>query len=245
MARYKRPAMAIFSFERTLFGEIQFDMRSGVSAVTAAIARDGRHYDDGRICGEFAAAANVLWSDRDPYGSRRVTTEMIWRYLIAYFEIETKLLPAQIDRIFCEAACRVRPNAEAADILELLANRLVRTAVAADVLYSAAWVEDVIDAAFPNHMLEFTVCSSEFIFGRGEKKFFEILQSKAAISMSDIWYIGSDPAKDVDAADEAGMVPFWYRGDLPASGIRPPRCDYVAIDEWARLASIISELIPF
>ena len=231
MARYKRPAMAIFAFERTLFSKITLDVRAGVDAVVSAIARDGKRYDEGRICSEFADAANELWSDDDPYGSRRVTTEMIWRYLIACFEIETRLLPAQIDRIFCKAACLVHPTAGAAEMLELLQNRLVRTAVAADLPYSAAWVEDVIDAAFPDHMLEFTVCSSEFIFGRGEKKFFEILQSKAAISMSDIWYIGSDPAKDVDAADEAGMMPFWYRGDLPASGIRPPRCDHAAIDD--------------
>ena len=40
MARFKRPAMAVFSLERTLFSEIRFDMRAGVSAVVSAVADD-------------------------------------------------------------------------------------------------------------------------------------------------------------------------------------------------------------
>ena len=239
MARYKRPAMVIFSLERTLFGEIRPDVRAGVLAVSDALAQEGVRCDTGRICDEFVRSWEALSF------SGRVSTEMIWKYLVALFELQTRRTPAMLDRIFCGAACRTEPVEGAADILELMANRLVRTSVSADVLYSAAWVEDSIDRSFPNHMAEFTVCSSEFVFGRGDRKYFEIFQQKAKIAASDIWYIGGDAERDVEAADAAGMTAFWFRGDLPESGIRPPRCDYIALDDWRELASIISELIPF
>ncbi len=239
MARYKRPAMVIFSLERTLFDELRLDVRAGVYAVADAMALEGARCDAESLCEEFVAAQDAL------SGTGCVSTEMIWKYLVALFELRTRRTPALLDRIFCEAACEPRALEGAADILELMANRLVRTAVSADIPYSAAWLEDRLDAAFPNHMAEFAVCSSEFVFRRGDRKYFEIFERKAGISAADMWYIGSDPVKDVEAAEAAGMLPFWYRGDLPAGGIKPPRCDYSAIGDWRELAAIISELIPF
>ena len=243
MARFQRPAMVVFSPERTLFKPIKEDIREGVNAVAAAVAQEGFYCDTDKLCAEFAAVASEFWLKREYRPKSRVSSEMIWKYLIALFEIDTKKNPAQLDRIFSEAACRFQPVDGAGDILELLSNCLVRTAVAADMPYSAAWMEDAIDASFPGNMVEFTVCSSEFIYGRDEEKFCEIIKRKADVPAEDIWYIGSDSVLDVEAADRAGMVPFWFRGELPADGIKPPRCDYNSIDEWRDFAAIISDVV--
>ena len=239
MAKYARPAMIIFSLERTLFNELRLDAHAGVRAVSALLSQEGVDCDADSLYEEFVRAQEAL------YGTGRVSTEMLWKYLVALFEFKTRRTPAMLDRTFCGAACRATPVEGAADILELMANRLVRTAISADVPYSAAWVEDTVDNAFPNHMAEFTVCSSEFLFNRGDRKYFEIFQRKAGIAASDMWYIGGDPERDVEAADAAGMTAFWFRGDLPESGIRPPRCDYGALGDWRELAAMISALIPF
>ncbi|MBE6883711.1 MAG: hypothetical protein E7487_03815 [Ruminococcaceae bacterium] len=243
MAKFQRPAMVIFAQERTLFQPIKQNIREGVKAVVTAVAQEGIYYDTEKLCAEFEKLTGEFWIKSEYRPRSHVSSEMIWKYLIALFEMETKKSPAQLDRIFSEAACRLVPTEGAADILELLSNCLVRTAVAADIPYSAAWMEDVLDASFPNNMLEFTLCSSEFIYGREDAEFFEILQKKADIPAGDIWYIGGDSVLDVEAAEKAGFVPFWFRGALPETGIKPPRCDYSSVEDWREFASIISKVV--
>jgi len=164
---------------------------------------------------------------------------MFTSYLYQSTGIELSLTPAQIDRIFWDAAAPAVPTDGIAELLSGLHAQGIRTGVISNITYDGAIVAERIRSLLPEHHFEFIIATSDYMFRKPDSRIFTLALEKAGLAPDDVWYIGDQYGFDVLGARGAGLFPVWYIGASSATDVHP---DVLTIRHWRELSALLETL---
>lgn len=232
----RKPKMILFDYGQTLANEQPFDGVRGTEAVLQ-YATVNRH---GYTAAEVQAKADDINQALGRYDPKRkhlfqveVPNHMFTAYLYQSMGIQLSLSPAQIDRIFWDAASPAVPTGGIGEFLNFLKAQNIRTAVISNITYCEEVVQERIDALLPGHCFDFILATSAYMFRKPHPRIFGLALEKAGLEPEDVWYVGDNYQCDVVGARDAGLFPVWYQGALrhPA----PADDTVLTISHWEEL----------
>lgn len=238
----KKPAMILFDYGQTLGNETVFNGVAGTRAVMQHTVRNPHGYTAEDVQAH-AEAINHELGRFDPVARLKniieIPNHMFTSYLYQSMGIELSLTPAQIDRIFWDAAAPAVPTDGIAELLSNLHAQGIRTGVISNITYDGAIVAERIRSLLPEHHFEFIIATSDYMFRKPDSRIFTLALEKAGLAPDDVWYIGDQYGFDVLGARGAGLFPVWYIGASSATDAHP---DVLTIRHWRELSALLETL---
>ena len=231
----KRPKMILFDYGQTLVKEKKFDGIAGTRAVMQHATRNKHNYTPEDVQA-VADALNVELGRADPDKRHlfqiEIPNHMFTSFLYQSMGIELPLTPAEIDRIFWQAAAPGVPTDGIEAFLDFLKEQSIRTGVISNICYCGEVVKERIYSLLGASTFEFIIATSEYLFRKPNVKIFELALEKAELKPEDVWYIGDNFQCDVVGAKNAGLFPVLYTG--ASSGLQEEK-DVLTISHWDEL----------
>ena len=238
------PEMIMFDYGRTLLYEPGYSTLNGERALFEYVTENPR----GVTPEEADAFARELFAELDAarqdgfevqeYPILRCKNEFLGlKYSISLEEAETVLWNG------------ISPGAVmpgAAEMLDYLNSRGIRTAVISNVAFSGRALRERLDRLLPNNRFEFVIASSDYAFRKPGTRLFELALRKAELSADRVWYCGDRVRYDIAGAAGAGIFPVWYEGSAKGLGSvgaqEAPRCGHLHITEWSEMINFLEKL---
>lgn len=136
----------------------------------------------------------------------------------------------------------------AAEMLEHLHQKGIRTGVISNIGWSGNALTERINSLLPDNHFEFIIASSEYGVRKPDRMLFEVALRKASLMAEEVWFCGDTPSADIVGAHSAGIFPVLYRGEpkddrtrfAPLDDIKD--IDYLAISDWRELIEMIENM---
>jgi len=147
---------------------------------------------------------------------------------------------AEIERIIWENSANIEPVAGVSELLTVLSELGIRTAVISNLDFSGCLLEERLHQIFPHNTFEFVVASSDYGVRKPQSLLFEVGLAKSGLDPANIWYVGDKIKVDVAGSRAAGMTPVLYKNvrnhyeDIPEN--------ILAVEDYAELAAILERL---
>lgn len=235
-----KPKMIMFDYGQTLIDEKKFDGVKGTEAVLK-YATENRY----NLSAEWVQAeANKINKEigrfnylTETFVNFEVHNKIFGAYLYESLGIKLSLTPEELDKIFWENAVKGEVTEGAEEMLKLLEEKGIRTAVLSNIAYAGSVVSDRINRFLPDNKFEFVLTSSEYLFRKPNPRIYKLALEKARLDASEVWYIGDNFKCDVEGARNVGITPIWYKGALRKE--EEDWDDSVSINTWSELAQYL------
>lgn len=239
-----RPEMILFDYGQTLVDEAPF---CGVNG-TRAVMRHAVRNKYGRTPEEVQAEANRLIQELEAqYSLLERPNAAFQNYLYTSQGIALSTSPEENEQIFWDAAAPGKAAPEIAPLLEELHQRRIRTGVLSNLSFSGGALRSRIDRLLPGHHFEFILASSDYLFRKPSRRFFELALELADLEPSQVWFCGNDVRCDIQGAQQAGLTAVWYTGCMDRRP-DPPDGAFFEIGGWSELPGLLDRAcfkIPF
>lgn len=245
----KKPKMVLFDYGQTLCAEIGWSAERGnMAMLERAVCNPGWSVEE---VTERSQALNAEIQSRvrtGGIGGLEIPSQSFQRLLYGAMGIEFDISPLEMEEVFWNGCsdCSAMPGA--AEMLEELHARGIRTGVISNLSFSGEALRRRLDRFLPNNRFEFALASSDYAVRKPDKRLFQIALLKAGLAAEDVWYCGDNTVADVAGAAGAGLFPVWYTSDAETGYVRkpeystPPECEYLRIRRWAQLIEKIDAL---
>ena len=236
----QRPEMILFDYGQTLIAEARFDGLKGAAAVMAHAVENKYRLTPEQVQRE-ADAINRELQRTDPATRAQRTVEvpnhMFTAYLYESLGIRINLSPAEIDRVFWDAASPGTPTEGVRDFLEFLWQAGIRTAVLSNISYAGSVVAERIHRLLPDNHFVCILATSDYLFRKPHPRIFRLALEKAGVKAENAWYVGDDYACDLAGARAAGLLPVWYQGAIGFA--QAAHEDVLRVRAWPELEAIL------
>ena len=237
------PEMIIFDYGHTLLWEPDWSTERGERELFKYITKnpDGCTFEDARHWAKIIFDENMMSVRNLGYD---VPGQIGDRVLYEYLGIEFSLTPLEMETVFWDGASSGAVMPGAAEMLDFINSRGIRSAVISNLLWSGEALRRRLDRLLPNNRFEFVMTSSDYFFRKPSRFLFDIAVRKSGLSPDEIWYCGDNPEKDVEGAAAAGIYPVWYDNDTddrPDSEGKEytPSCEHLHIHEWSEMTKLL------
>ena len=240
----KEPKMIIFDYGQTLVAEDKFDGIRGTKAVLEQCVNNPRNIPAEEIqlfADTLVGEIRRIDPESGDYSLLEVHNHVFQNFLYDYFGIERTVSPTRLETVFHDAASPGRPTEHISEFLDYLNQRKMRTAVISNISFSGAALAIRINGLIPNNHFEFMMASSEYVFRKPYKRIFELAVRKANLKPEDVWYCGDHAIFDVDGAQNAGLMPVWYKGAIENENAMPSQ-ECLTINDWRELIDVLERL---
>ncbi len=237
------PKMILFDYGHTLLWEPGWDAERGNRELLKYMTKNPAGY----TFEEIRKQAGVIFDD-NLMSVRKLGYDVPGRtgdrVLYELLGIEFSLTPLEMETVFWDGASSGDAMPGAAEMLDFLNSRGIRTAVISNLMWSGEALKIRFDRLLPNNRFEFVMTSSDYFFRKPSKYLFDIAIRKSGLSPAETWYCGDDPLKDVEGAASAGIFPVWYDNGTddranPDRSVHTPSCEYLHIHEWREMTEVL------
>lgn len=242
----KYPKMIIFDYGHTLLWEPGWDSLNGNRELFKYVTKNPGKFtvEDVRPWAEEIFNGHIM-SVRDL--GYDVSGQVGDRVLYELLGIEFSLTPLDMETVFWDGASAGAVMPGAAEMLDRINSRGIRSAVISNLLWSGEALRRRFNRLLPNNRFEFVMTSSDYFFRKPSKILFEIAIRKSGLSPDEIWYCGDNPQIDAEGAACAGIFPVWYDNDTDDRPNRVkneyvPSCECLHIHEWNELIKCLDGL---
>ncbi|MCH5185224.1 MAG: HAD family hydrolase [Oscillospiraceae bacterium] len=233
-----KPDIIFFDYGQTLVGESPYDHKKGFEAVLKHAVSNPDGTDAGNIADLYLSLRKKIWDGNN--ANLEVHSHFLMRYITEYYNIGFDCDYDEIEQIFWDNAVEFRLQDGITELLDLLYEKNIRTAVISNIDYSENTLKRVIDRFLPRHHFEFIIASSEYIFRKPDKEIFELAIKKANLKNAEnAWFIGNDEYYDAEGAAKNGFSAFWYTGSEFYTPKREPECEHTHIKHWNELIDTV------
>ena len=204
----KKPEMILFDFGRTLMYSFDMDPVRGERAVFQHVTEN----PDG-VTPEAAAAyeKEVLEIFQAGYKlGYEIHNRHILKCKYDKLGLSFDIPMEEVEKVHWNNSNWVKPMPHAAEILQFLREKGIRTGVISTMSKSAGALEYRLQEAFPEHSFEFVMTSSEYGVKKPNSILFEIALKKAGLEPDKIWYCGDSIKADVYGSHQVGIFPVLY-----------------------------------
>lgn len=244
---YKKPQMILFDYGQTLVDEGKFEPSKGNEALLGRAVNNPNHVTADQIQ-ELANAlskdiGSALSSEHRNGQTLEMTMAAFNRYLYEYLELEFPegYLEHEAEWEFWISSVTPKPADHIEELLEFLHKNGIRTGVVSNMMRSGRSIKRMLDWQLPGNHFEFVLSSSDYMFRKPNRRFFEMALKKAGLPADQIWFCGDNPHCDVEGAYQAGMNPVWYLGaEEPEPDIQMPR--FVKVYDWREITAMLRVL---
>ena len=241
----KYPKMIIFDYGHTLLWEPGWDAEHGTRELLKYVTKNpsGYSFEDIRKWAKIVFDDNLMSVRELDYDvSGRIGDKVLYEFL----GIEFSLTPLEMETVFWNGASSGDVMPGAAEMLEYINSRGIRSAAISNLMWSGAALKLRFDRLLPNNRFEFVMTSSDYFFRKPSKFLFDIAIRKSGLSPDEIWYCGDNPVKDVEGSAAAGIFPVWYDNDTddrpnPDKTDYIPSCEHLHIREWSEMTGILED----
>jgi putative hydrolase of the HAD superfamily len=240
----KKPKMILFDYGQTLLNEQIFDGVRGTQAVLDCCVEN----PDNIAAEQIQELANELNREMRRFIPEtsyicelEIHNHQFQKYLYECFNINPIVSPVQLETTFWNAASPGIPTKNIESFLDYLKNQKIRVGIISNISYSGEALTNRINKIFPEHVFEFIIATSEYVFRKPHKRIYELALKKAKLQASEVWYCGDNGICDVDGAKNIGITPVWYKGAIQTSKITP-ELECISIHDWEELKNILENL---
>lgn len=235
----EKPGMILFDYGMTLMGEPPYNALAGFTAVMAHATGNKYGYAPADVL-EKAQEINRFLGRGDPATRHlqevEVPNHMFSAFLYTLLGITIPLSPAQIDKVFWDAASPATPTPGIEAFLEFLHQAHIPTGVITNITYAPEVMKDRIHTLLPNNHFSFILPTSEYLFRKPNPYIFQLALEMADLPAGDVWYVGDSYLCDVVGARRAGLFPVLYTG---ATGPQAPHPEVLTVSCWEDLQAIL------
>ena len=158
--------------------------------------------------------------------------------------LKTSLSPLEIEIAFHRQNAFHKPMPFVSEMLSLLREKNVRTAVISNITLSGDALRLAISDCIPNHSFEFVITSADYVFCKPSPLLFDAALKKAGVAPERCWYCGNDFSADVVGAVSSGMFPVLL--DLSSEAAISmdifEKSEFVRVNSWNALISLLQRL---
>lgn len=245
----KRPKMIIFDYGHTLVHETDMDFKKGIKALMAFATKKNGNLSVEAVCKKaeelFGILKNTLLKN-----NIEIKHEDFHRALFDSLNISFPLTNDEMTTIFWEALAPAVPMPGVKRIIEFCMKKNIRTAVISNLSFSENALRNRLRNILPEASFEFILVSSSYIFRKPHPTMFKAALNIAGLKKEDVWYIGDNPAADVEGAANSGIQPVWFCPDLACpynnntaqnmeGAFSEPKSGYIKIKKWEELIQIL------
>ncbi len=245
----KKPQMVLFDYGQTLCAEIGWSAERGNRAMLERAVRN-----PGWSLEEVSKRSQALTAEIQSrvrtggIGGLEIPSQSFQRLLYGSLGIEFDMSPLEMEEVFWNGCsdCAAMPGA--AEMLEGLHARGIRTGVISNLSFSGEALRRRLNRFLPDNHFELVMASSDYAVRKPDKRLFQIALVKAGLAAEDVWYCGDNTVADVGGAAGAGLFPVWYTSDSETGYVRkaeystPPECEYLRVRRWDQLIKTIDSL---
>lgn len=203
------PKMILFDAGRTLvnYGEVPTTLEA-FRHIMPYVTSNPNNW----TCEEIERKCNEIFEALDGCREARVEVpeQTGLKLLFDILDISFSIPMEEIERIYAEHFIDTYAIDQAAEFLEYLHRRGIRTGVISNFIFSGNRLLERLTRLYPAHHFEFVIASSDYGIRKPNKLLFEVGITKSHVRPGEIWYIGDKVAVDVVGSLGAGMVPVLY-----------------------------------
>lgn len=119
----------------------------------------------------------------------------------------------RFDYMYWTHASHIEAVNGADSLLKYLRKKGIRAAVVSNISFSGKTVQRVLDEIMPDNGIETVFSSSDYVFRKPDKIFFEIVMAQLGIQAENTWICGDNIANDVRGGLNAGLRTVYYCTD--------------------------------
>lgn len=234
----KKPKMVLFDFGGTLCTG-SFDLEKGMEALRLA-ANNHDCATTKEMCGMWREASDYLRSN-----TNKVETPLdaVLRGILIRCGLRYDFGVDECGTIFDSANSEGRkPLPFIEELLRVLHEKGIRTAVISNNALSGKQLKRVIDFQIPRNKFEFIFSSADFLMCKPAPDMFEAAAKFARLAPSECWYCGDSFGDDVRGSHKAGMFAVHYAADseIPFELKTDNQKAYAVINDWRALISKVA-----
>lgn len=203
------PKMILFDAGRTLvnYGEVPTTL-AAFQHIMPYVTSNPSNY----TCEEIEQKCNEIFEALDGCREARVEVpeQTGLKLLFDILDISFSIPMEKIEQIYGAHFIDTYPMDQAAEFLEYLHRRGIRTGVISNFIFSGSRLLERLDRLYPAHHFEFVIASSDYGIRKPNKLLFEVGVTKSHVRPDEIWYIGDKVAVDVVGSQGAGVFPVLY-----------------------------------
>lgn len=239
------PKMILFDYGGTLVCDPVYNMTEGNSAIFPYIT-ENPHNVTKEV---FADYIKVLFDEIKALRGEFIELHehIFLRYVLEHFGIKLSISIEEAEWVICNALAKNVMTPDADVMLKTLADRGVRTGIVSNLCWSGKALERVMGELFPEHKFEFILTSSEYIFRKPDRRFFDMAIRKSGLKPEEIWFCGNVIDIDLVGAKNVGMFPVFYDNQdipdkfRPLNNINKIDFPYHHIGDWGELVNLIEK----
>ena len=117
------------------------------------------------------------------------------------------------DKLLGRSKNNIKDNFSDIKLLNYLKKKGIRVAVVSNISFSGKTVQRVLDEIMPDNGIETVFSSSDYVFRKPDKIFFDIVMAQLGIQAENTWICGDNIANDVQGGLNAGLKTVYYCTD--------------------------------
>ncbi len=244
----KRPQMVLFDYGNTIIEETILGFDKGNEVLLSLAVSNPEHI----TIEAFQRKLNeIIFGMSDKMGCQNrfyqpyeIRWQSVYRYACEYFGLTFGHSYEALEKIYWDAATSAKPAVHIQELLTFLHEQHIRTGVVSNLMMSTETLRTRIQRLLPEHHFEFIMASSDYVFRKPEKAFFELALKKAGLSAEVVWFCGDNPICDIEGAVRTGLQPVWYRKTFKETAdlmMKLPPDQYLTVNDWSELIEIIRQ----
>lgn len=242
----KKPEMIIFDYGHTLLYECNHNVENGNIAAYEYIKDnpDNVSYElFNKTCPELYVKMKAS------RGNMEIHEHHFLKILYDYLNITSSVSMVETEQIILNGISKGAVMAYAAEMLDYLNEKGIRTAVISNLNWSGEALINRLNRLLPNNKFEFVLASSEYVFPKPYSIMYEIALKKANLTADKVRFCGDSIGADINGAESVGMFPVWY--EEQADEVNPFACfnnnqtidfEHLHIHHWKELVDILEKI---
>lgn len=227
----QKPKMIIFDAGKTLFNYHDIDTSRGVQEYYRYLTKNPRNLTVEEIDGEVSRIFETFEAAREQLFE--VHEQTVLKLAFDLLGLDFSISIPEIERIIWENDASIVPVAGAAEFLDYLNEKGIRTAVISNLCFSGYLLKERLDRIYSHNQFEFVIASSDYGIRKPASYLFQAGIRKACLNPEEIWYIGDKEKVDVRGAQSCGMTPVLYKSEFNRYDSLPN--DILVIDHYNQL----------
>ena len=231
-----KPKMIIFDAGRTLLDYASIDTQKGVKALLPYITENPLNLSIAEIdqrMDEIAASFDACKKQLFEVPEQTILT-LTFNLLQLKFSIDV----SEIERILWNTVPEIVPTPHAREILDLLNEMGIQTAVISNLDFSGSLLAERLNKLYPNNQFRFVIASSDYGIRKPNPFIFEAGIAKSGFDASDIWYVGDKIPVDVKGSSSVGMTPVLFK--CPRNHYDPIPEGLKTMDDFLDLITLVN-----
>lgn len=206
------PKMILFDFCGTLATEKHFDNYHGLKKAFEDVGYDVSDLLLRKMSDKLSVFFKTSMELCKKYNVEIPNTKVL-RSIIQSEGVNVDFDEERFDYMYWTNASHIEVVAGADLLLKYLKKEGIRTAIVSNISFSGRTVQRVLDEIIPDNGIEMVFSSSDYVFRKPDKLFFEIVLAQLGIQAEHTWICGDSLVNDVQSGLNAGIKTVYYCTD--------------------------------